>query len=129
MDASMKVSTLNVQPLRPSGGSESQGKVSLAPAGAEAVSAARMGDGAAETARQAEKAAEQVGQAVDRINDFVQVVQRDLEFSVHDDTGRTVVRVFDTNSEELVRQFPADEILALAEQLDRVRGLLVSDQA
>ena len=129
MDTSMKVSTQNVQMLRPSGTGESQGKASLAPSGGEAVSGTRQGGGAAEAAQQAERNADKVAEAVDRINDFVQVVQRDLEFSVHDDTGRTVVRVFDSGSEELVRQFPADEILAIAERIDEVRGLLVSDQA
>ncbi|ABI56056.1 flagellar protein FlaG [Alkalilimnicola ehrlichii MLHE-1] len=73
--------------------------------------------------------AEEVGEAVDRINEFVQLVQRDLEFSIDEDTGRTVVKVFDSQSEELVRQFPPEEILAIAEHLEELKGLLVREQA
>ncbi|SFM31758.1 flagellar protein FlaG [Ectothiorhodospira mobilis] len=72
---------------------------------------------------------EQVGDAVQRINDFVQVVQRDLQFTVDEDTGRTVVKVFDARSEELIRQLPPEEILEVAAYMDELRGLLVQDKA
>ncbi|MCG5536379.1 flagellar protein FlaG [Ectothiorhodospira mobilis] len=70
-----------------------------------------------------------MGDAVQRINDFVQVVQRDLQFTVDEDTGRTVVKVFDARSEELIRQLPPEEILEVAAYMDELRGLLVQDKA
>ena len=73
--------------------------------------------------------ADQIDDAVQRINEFVQVVQRDLQFSVDDSTGRTVVKVFDSQNEELIRQLPPDEILAVAEYMDEVRGMLIKDKA
>ncbi|EHQ51649.1 flagellar protein FlaG protein [Ectothiorhodospira sp. PHS-1] len=73
--------------------------------------------------------ADQVDDAVNRINDFVQVVQRNLQFTIDDSTGKTVVKVFDSESEELIRQLPPDEILAVAAYLDEVRGLLVKEKA
>lgn len=72
---------------------------------------------------------EQVGDAVQRINDFVQVVQRDLQFTVDEDTGRIVVKVFDAGSEELIRQLPPEEILEVAAYMEELRGLLVRDKA
>lgn len=74
-------------------------------------------------------ASEEVSDAVDRINDFVQVVQRDLRFTVDEDTGRTVVKVLDSQSEELIRQLPPEEILELAAYMDELRGLLVKEKA
>ncbi|AHK79446.1 flagellar protein FlaG [Ectothiorhodospira haloalkaliphila] len=76
-----------------------------------------------------EKLEEQVDNAVDRINDFVQIVQRDLQFAVDDATGKTIVKVFDSQTEELIRQLPPDELLAIAEHLAEVRGLLLKEQA
>ncbi|WP_245740900.1 flagellar protein FlaG [Ectothiorhodospira marina] len=73
--------------------------------------------------------ADQIEDAVQRINEFFQVVQRDLQFTVDDSTGRTVVKVFDSQSEELIRQLPPDELLAVAEYMDEVRGMLVKDKA
>lgn len=71
----------------------------------------------------------QVGAAVARINDFVQEVQRDLRFSVDDATGRTVVKVIDSATEQVVRQIPADEILAIAENLEALQGVLFRGEA
>lgn len=78
------------------------------------------------------KGAEQstsVDDAVARINDFVQTVQRDLRFSVDDATGRTVVKVIDSETDQVVRQIPADEILAIAENLQELQGVLFRGEA
>ncbi len=55
--------------------------------------------------------------AVARLNDFVQSVQRGLEFDVNDDTGRMVVRVIDQETEEVVRQIPDELALRMAQNL------------
>ena len=62
---------------------------------------------------------EELNQAVSRLNDFVQSVQRDLQFDVNDDTGQTVVRVIDQQTDEVVRQIPDDLALKLAENLQQ----------
>ena len=58
-----------------------------------------------------------IEQAVTEINDYVQSVQRDLHFSVDEDSGETVVRVRDKESGELIRQIPEDIFLSLAQNL------------
>ena len=60
---------------------------------------------------------EELKAAVQNINDFVQRVQRTLQFSVDDDTGTTVVKVLNSETDEVVRQFPPEEALALARHL------------
>jgi len=80
----------------------------------------------------------EVRQAVSEINEIVQSVQRDLSFNMDEDSGKTVIRVVDTESGELIRQIPSKEVLAIASQLrefqeDAVsqneigQGLLFSD--
>lgn len=58
-----------------------------------------------------------IEQAVTEINDYVQSVQRDLHFSVDEDSGLTVIRVRDKESGELIRQIPEDIFLSLAQNL------------
>lgn len=58
-----------------------------------------------------------VKEAVAHINDYVQSVQRDLQFSVDDDLGSTVVKVVDRQSGDLIRQIPNDVVLELAKSL------------
>ena len=55
--------------------------------------------------------------AVAQINDYVQSVQRDLQFSVDNDLGETVVKVIDRNTGDLIRQIPNQTALELARSL------------
>ena len=58
-----------------------------------------------------------IEQAVTEINDYVQSVQRDLHFSIDEDSGMTVVRVRDKETGDLIRQIPEDIFLSLAQNL------------
>lgn len=60
--------------------------------------------------------------AVLAINNYVQNIQRDLQFSVDEDSGRNVVKVIDAKSKEVIRQIPSEEILALARQWAQQHG-------
>lgn len=59
--------------------------------------------------------------AVAQLNDYVQSVQRELQFSIDGDTGRSIVRVVDRKSQELIRQIPSDVALKLARQLEELQ--------
>jgi flagellar protein FlaG len=47
-----------------------------------------------------------------------------LHFSVHQATGRTVIRVVDKETEDLIREIPPEEFLNLAVRLDEMIGIL-----
>lgn len=47
-----------------------------------------------------------------------------LQFSVHEPTGRTVVKVVDKETENLIREIPPEEFLNLAARLDEMIGIL-----
>ena len=80
----------------------------------------------ADTARQGEQPLEE---AVSSIQQFVQTVQRNLNFSLDDSTGRVVVKVTDGASGEVIRQIPSEEALRLAEGLEQARSLLFKAEA
>lgn len=54
---------------------------------------------------------------VAKLNDHVQNIERKLDFQMDEDSGRTVVKVFDKETEELIRQIPNEEALELARNL------------
>jgi flagellar protein FlaG len=62
---------------------------------------------------------EQLDEAVSQLNDFVQNVQRDLQFEVSDDLGQTIVRVVDQSTKEVIRQIPDEVAVRLAENLQQ----------
>jgi len=61
--------------------------------------------------------AEKLESAVASINDYVQSIQRDLQFSVDEDLNETVIKVVDRDSGELIRQIPEEVFLELARKL------------
>ncbi|QIT55711.1 flagellar protein FlaG [Aquisalimonas sp. 2447] len=72
---------------------------------------------------------DQVEEAVDRLNENAQMVSRDLEFEVSDQSGRIIVTVKDSATEEVIRQIPPEKLMAVAESLEEVRGLLFEAEA
>lgn len=68
-----------------------------------------------ETAEVQEK---EVAEAVSKLNEYVQKTQRHLDFQLDEESGRTVVRVYDTDSDKLVRQIPDEAALELAKKLN-----------
>ncbi|WP_286220260.1 flagellar protein FlaG [Marinobacter apostichopi] len=66
---------------------------------------------------------ENLDDAVSQLNDYVQNVQRDLQFEVNNDLGQTVVRVVDQQTQEVIRQIPDDVALRLAEKLQQEEPL------
>jgi flagellar protein FlaG len=74
--------------------------------------------------------ATQLDAAVSKLNDYVQNVQRNLSFSVDKDTGETVIKVYDAETKEVIRQLPPDETLKLAAVIDKqVAHLFVKERA
>jgi flagellar protein FlaG len=59
-----------------------------------------------------------VAQAVERIQSYLKSVNHSLEFRIDSDSGRTVVSVRDVETGDLIRQFPSEEVLRLAQLAD-----------
>jgi flagellar protein FlaG len=72
---------------------------------------------------------EDVDSAVKKIAEFVSPNQADINFSVDESSGIRVVKIIDRNSNEVIRQMPSEEAVALAEALDKLQGLLIRDKA
>lgn len=70
-----------------------------------------------EETKTAEAKSVEVRDAVSKLNDFAQKTQRDLNFQVDEDSGKTVIKVYDRHSEQLVRQIPNEEALEMAKRL------------
>lgn len=72
---------------------------------------------------------DQVAHALKSINRVLQDRSQDLEFSVDADSARTIVKVVDKSTNEVIRQMPTQEALEIAKALDRLQSLLVKQQA
>ena len=64
---------------------------------------------------------EELEEAVKAISDFVSMPNKNVNFAIDDSSERTVIKVFDTDSQELLKQFPSDEVLEIAERIIQLR--------
>ncbi len=72
---------------------------------------------------------QQVAQAVQQIQSYLNDSQRQLQFQVDADSGRTIVRVVNPETKELIRQIPGEEMLKLARAIGNSGGGIISDLA
>lgn len=66
--------------------------------------------------------------AAKAIQQFVTPLNNALQFSVDQDSGRTVVKVIDSATHSVIKQFPSEEAIALSKALDKITGLLVEQK-
>lgn len=67
--------------------------------------------------------------AVSQLTDTMRNLKRSLEFSIDEASGRTVVTVIDRETNEVIRQIPEKELLALSNRLEKAAGVFVHEEA
>lgn len=68
-------------------------------------------------------------QRVDELNAAMKQHASSVQFSIDDDSGRTIVKVVDTDTDTVLRQYPSKEMLAISRQIDKFQGMFVKTQA
>lgn len=78
----------------------------------------------------------QLKNAVDNINQAMRQSNQNLELSIDPDTKTPIVKMVDTETGELIRQFPSEAVLAIANSIDKFllqnqfqHGLLLKQKA
>ena len=70
-----------------------------------------------------------LAQAINSINNALKDRSPGLEFSVDDDSQRTVVKIVDRDTQEVIRQLPSQEALDMAKALATLTSLLGKQSA
>lgn len=66
---------------------------------------------------------------VDELNAVMKHHSNSIEFSIDEESGKTIVKVMDTESNTVLKQYPSRELLAIAKQIDQFQGMFVKTQA
>jgi flagellar protein FlaG len=69
---------------------------------------------------------ESLASAVSNINDYVQNLQRSLQFTVDEVSGKDIVTVLDKETDEVIRQYPSEEVLEIARRLSEEKDKAIS---
>ena len=105
-----------VVPLRSAATPTNAAATGAAPSGAARQVSAEGGNArpAEVAAAQSRESAERVREATRDVSDYIQTVSRSLQISVDDELGSPVVQVLDTETDEVIRQIPTEEVLEIA---------------
>lgn len=76
-----------------------------------------------------EPSREELSQAISELNQSPQVKTQGLQFSIDEDSQRTVVKVIDQETQEVLRQIPTREALEIAKSFASAKGQLISQSA
>jgi flagellar protein FlaG len=69
------------------------------------------------SAKKPEHSERDLQKAVTQLNDFAQTIERNLHFSIDKESGILITKVVDSESNEVIRQIPNEETVALAQSL------------
>lgn len=128
-NASMSMQAMTAAPVRDAQAARNQ---------AEAPASASRGAGVRNDAAQNANAQDQaqrtpdigeVQKALEEVEKAVAPMAQSLQFSLDKDSGKTVVKVMDTDTNEVIRQIPSEEVLAISKAVDKLKGLLLKQQA
>lgn len=79
---------------------------------------------------------EELAKVVKQVNTAFQDEKRSIQFSIDEASGRTVIKVLDSNTGKEIRQFPSEDILEISRKItaqlskqEDLSGLLVKDRA
>ncbi len=85
---------------------------------------------AAAVSQQTPPSKQAVEQAVKEIKQAMATMSSsNLQFSIDGDTKQTVVKVIDSQTGDVIRQIPAQELIDIAKAMDRAKGLLLRQEA
>lgn len=65
-----------------------------------------------------------VTETIDEMNNILQSMNRNLSFTVDEQLGQSVIVVKDSESDEVIRQIPSEELVVLRKKMDDVVGIL-----
>ncbi|XZG69401.1 flagellar protein FlaG [Chitinibacteraceae bacterium HSL-7] len=87
--------------------------------------------GADNSQPQGKSAQDELKEAVQQLNETAKLYSStsSLNFSINDEIDAVVVKVLDGQTEEVIRQIPSEQAIAIAKAIDQFKGLLIKDRA
>ncbi|GEM_PF-3372848 len=74
-----------------------------------------------------EKVKALVEDVVDNFEKFVKNIQVDLRYEVDDKTNDIIIRIFEKDTDKLIKQIPAEAILKLKQRINDLLGIIYDE--
>ncbi len=67
-------------------------------------------------------------EAIEKANKAITGANRSFEFSIHEKTKQIMIKVIDTETKEVVKEFPPEKILDMIAKMCEMAGILVDER-
>ena len=76
-----------------------------------------------------EEQMENLDDAIEKLNETANIFHRSLKFSINEDAKRTKISVINTDTKEVIREIPSEEVLDMVTRMRDYLGLIFDKEA
>lgn len=117
----MSIKSVNIEPI------DTIGKYARKTEGVEQASAVQAQAKVQSQSVPRELSSREVSDIVNRLNDGVKLIHERMSFSYNEKTQRIVVKVLNSDTDEVLREIPEKEAMKLLEHIQDFLGILVDE--
>jgi len=71
---------------------------------------------------------EQVKEAIEKLNEDLRFKRTGCEFTYHEECNRVSIKLYDTNTKEVIREIPSEDTIKMLEKLNEIAGLMIDEK-
>lgn len=121
---------VQAMPARAAGDSAISGVVANSESRVVSGVGQEVASGGATVAAEQKPTTVQTQNAVDSLNKVMKQADKNLEFSFDAESKQSIVKLVDSSTGDVIRQFPSEEAMAISRSIDRIQqGLLLRQKA
>lgn len=71
---------------------------------------------------------ERVKEAIEKLNSDMRFKRTGCEFTYHEECNRVSIKLYDTNTKEVIREIPSEDTIRMLEKLNELAGLMIDEK-
>lgn len=72
--------------------------------------------------------AEEIEGIIKELNQFIQIFNTKIAFEIDKETKKTILRIVDVETNEVIRQIPPEELLKISRRISELLGLIINEK-
>ncbi|QTL98752.1 flagellar biosynthesis protein FlaG [Iocasia frigidifontis] len=65
---------------------------------------------------------------IESANEGVQVFNKSIEFTIHEETNKIMVKIIDNETDEVIKEIPSEKILNMVAKFCEIAGILLDEK-
>jgi len=71
---------------------------------------------------------EEIESIIKELNQFIQIFNTKIAFEIDKETKKTILRIVDVETNEVIRQIPPEELLQISRRISELLGLIINEK-